>query len=90
MGRALEELLSEEDEVLTPKARRVQFVREALGLAPGVVEREVAREARRVLRDKRPRMNTANVQCLRDVVADGTILPREGGSRWGPAHPIPN
>jgi hypothetical protein len=52
--------LSEEDEVLTPKAR-MQFVRKALGLSAGMVERDVAREAWRKLRDIRPGMNIANV-----------------------------
>lgn len=59
-GRDEEQLSEDDGGVPTPKAR-VQFVREALGLQADVVDRDVAREARRMLRDVRPRMNTASI-----------------------------
>lgn len=59
-GGTEEEEWTEEDEVPTPKAG-VQFVRKALGLEAGAAEREVARAARRMLREVRPEVKTDSI-----------------------------
>jgi len=59
-GGTDEEQWTEEDEVPTPKAG-VQFVRKALGLEAGAAEREVARAARRMLREVRPEVKTDSI-----------------------------